>query len=461
MRALTLAFAASLVAAAAGAAAADAPAAVWTTQEVRLRARPGETAAVVARAERGEQMAVVDEWGRWLRVRHGRRVGWLTRAEVEVRAGGAEPPRPRARRGGFSGKAVEDALQVTVEADRVRGFDDPRTKATCVLDLSRGDTVTVIGRGHDGWILVEHATGVVGWIPAAAVTDGGQFAGDPRRAKGMPATSRDDGDVRITTERGDDGDDAAAARAPRATATAPAAAGRARRADRRRIVGTVAGAAGAQTFAMRQTGAGESMAIARGPAAAVAASAHVRLAGDLWLAAGTDAELGTGDLVYYTAAEQSAPMATRGLAVDAGASLAWGRTWQVAARAGYHYASLAVESDRAEPMLIGEQVAGLTVGVGGALPLGRRAALAAAVDVMPAGAQRPAELPAGVLYATGMRGAWARASVAVRLPARLVGIVAYRGGVATANLTDGAATPTTATRTDQSHAVTAGLGLSW
>ena len=60
-----------------------------------------------------------------------------------------------------------------------------------------------------------------------------------------------------------------------------------------------------------------------------------------------------------------------------------------------------------------------------------------------------------------MRGAFARAAVAVRLPARMVGAIAYRGGMATAELTDGAATPTAATRSDQSHTLTAGLGLAW
>lgn len=112
-------------------------------------------------------------------------------------------------------------------------------------------------------------------------------------------------------------------------------------------------------------------------------------------------------------------------------------------------------------MLIGEQVAGMTVGVGGALPIGRKLAVSANVDVMPAGAQRPSELPTGVLYATAMQAAWARGTVAYQLPARIVAAVSYRGGVATTDLTDGAATPITAKRTDQSHALTAGIGLSW
>jgi uncharacterized protein YgiM (DUF1202 family) len=111
---------------AAGIATADTPdrPEVTATRELHLRARPGETAAVVARADRGEQLTVIDEWGRWLRVRHGRRVGWVTRTQVEDRV--AAKPRKRTGRAGFSGKPMSDALHVVIDADRVRGFDDPK-----------------------------------------------------------------------------------------------------------------------------------------------------------------------------------------------------------------------------------------------------------------------------------------------------------------------------------------------
>ena len=46
-------------------------------------------------------------------------------------------------------------------------------------------------------------------------------------------------------------------------------------------------------------------------------------------------------------------------------------------------------------------------------------------------------------------------------PAHITFALAYLGGLTTADLTDGAETPTIATRTDQSHTVTAGLGLRW
>ncbi len=418
-----------------GAAAASADTRVVASKELRLRARPGETAAVVARADRGEQLTVVDEWGRWLRVRHGKRVGWVTRTQVEAQA--AVAPRKRPQRGGFSGKPVADALHVTIEADEVRGFDDPRTKATCVMELSRGDAVTVIGKGHDGWMLVE-AEGVVGWIPDVAT--------QPAAARAVAVEA----EPRITVE------DELPIAAPPLDVPAPRVAARGGR-----LVGTVVGGAGAQTFAMRQTGASESMAIASGPATAIAASGRMRVRGDLWVGAAADAELGTATLTYYTADEQSAPMATRAMAIDARVAAAYGRTWQVAARAGYHYATLAVESERAEPMLLGESTAGVTVGLGGALPIGEKLQVSATVDVMPAGVQVPAELPPGVLYATATQAAWARATVAYRLPAHLVAAVSYRGGMARTELTDGASIPTLADRTDQSHALTAGLGLRW
>ena len=82
----------------------------------------------------------------------------------------------------------------------------------------------------------------------------------------------------------------------------------------------------------------------------------MRLAGDLWLGGGADAELGDGALTYTTAAEASAEMATRGTTLDARAELSWGARWQVAARAGYHFASRDITSERPEAMLVGEQI---------------------------------------------------------------------------------------------------------
>ncbi|MCE9573436.1 MAG: SH3 domain-containing protein [Deltaproteobacteria bacterium] len=406
---------------------------VWTTRATHLRARPGENGAVVGRAAKGAELIVLRERGRWLRVRHGRLVGWVTRAEVEDRVERVRVP----GEDGFGDKPVEDAVQATVQFDKVRGFDDPKTRSNVVLDLKKGDRVTVLGRGDDGWILVQPEHGAHGWIPGVTVADSARFAGDPRRA---PAQLAAVPMVKPTA-------------APVHTLGAAAA-------PTGRLMGALITTAGAETFAMRQTGGTDALATATGKAAAVSAGAKIRIASDLWFGGGADAELGQASLTYSAADATSPSMATRTTTVDARAELGWGSRWHVAARAGYHYGAMAITSDRTEAMLVGEHIGGLTVGVGGGVPIGR-VTLSAAVDVMPTGVQAPDELPAGMLYGTAMRAAWARTTIAIRLPAHLVGAISYRGGLASIDLTDGAATPTVATRSDQSHTVTAGLGLRW
>src|SRR5262245_28346484 len=159
----SLALACILVATAGGVASADSPT-VWAKRDTKLHSRPGEASAPVGQIQSGEKLVVIGSRGRWLRVRHRQRIGWVTRTQVEEpseRAAAAK--RKRANKSGFSGKKREDALRVVVDIDRVRAFDDPVTKAKEVLDLQRGDQLTVLGRGHDGWILVEAEGNGVGW----------------------------------------------------------------------------------------------------------------------------------------------------------------------------------------------------------------------------------------------------------------------------------------------------------
>jgi hypothetical protein len=174
------------------------------------------------------------------------------------------------------------------------------------------------------------------------------------------------------------------------------------------------------------------------------------------------AEFGTADMVYEGANETSKPMSTQELAVNAYGELGWGGLRYIALRGGIHYATMSVESERNEPMLLGERIAGATVGLGGALPLYRRLTFSAAFDVMPMGAQRLNRLPTGALYADSVQEMWARAALSMPLPAHLMAAVCYRFGALSAELTDGAATtPKTASRSDMSHVVTAGVGMTW
>jgi uncharacterized protein YgiM (DUF1202 family) len=436
---------------------------VFAINRTQLHVRPGEAAPIVGHAEEGDELEVIDHQGRWLKVKTGRRVGWVTRTEVAPTK--PAEPRNRSGRSGFSGKRASDAVKVTIAIDRVRGFDDPRTKARNVLELERGDVVTVIGRGHDGWVLVEHETDGVGWIPASVVGDAGRFAGDPRVAPAVARTGQ--GQVKAGAQSQVKAESNSVGKTedrnevkPEAEKAAPAAIAASSVASRPALRANLVAAGGAQTFRMQQSGEGDPMAIATGTLAAVAARAQLRVRGDLWVALATTAELGAAELVYYGASETSPGVPTRELAVDAHAELGWGDARHVALRGGVHYATLSIDSDRAESMLLGERIGGATVGVGGAMPIWRLT-VSGTVDVMPVGAQRLAELPAGALYATSVRGAWARATVAMPLPAHLVAALSYRFGALTAQLTDGAATPKVASRSDQSHMVTAGVGVAW
>src|SRR4051812_7748922 len=114
---------------------------VFAVGRTELHVRPGEAAPVVGHTDEGDELEVLGDQGRWLRVRNGKQIGWLTRTEVTTMK--AAEPR-RSQKSGFSGKPVVDAVKVTIEIDRVRGFDDPRTKAKNAIELVRGDVVTVI-----------------------------------------------------------------------------------------------------------------------------------------------------------------------------------------------------------------------------------------------------------------------------------------------------------------------------
>ena len=422
---------------------------VFARTGAQLHKRPGEAAPVVGHADENDELEVIGAQGRWLQVRNGKQVGWLTRTEVAPEK--PAEPRKRPGRSGFSGKRITDAVKVTVEIDHVRGFDDPRTKARNVLDLARGDVVTVIGRGHHGWLLVEQDGGAVGWIPASVVNDAGKFTGDPRRAPAelVPPKAA----VATVAPKA-----AVATVAPRpASAALPAGPAP----EGPWLTGALVATAGGQTFQMRQSGNGPGTAVATGELARLTARAQLRIAGELQVGLGATAQLGTAALTYDGAAGPSDSLATRERAVDAYAELGWARIPYLAARGGVHYATFSVDPDRAEAMLIGERIAGATVGLGGTLPLGRRLSGSATADVMPVGVQRLSRLPAGTLRATRVRGAWAEGTLAMALPAHLVAALSYRFGAMTARLTDDGPMPARASRTDLSHVVTAGVGVTW
>jgi uncharacterized protein YgiM (DUF1202 family) len=149
-----------------------------TRRDTTLRARPGESQRAVARLQADQEVEVITRAGRWLRVRSGERVGWLTRTNVrddapEKRAqrktrveswrrDQPEPAIPRARK---------DIVTVRVNNGTQDTFRAPSGTTRVAFRARSADVLTVVGDNQDRtWLLVENEHGQVGWVPAVITT---------------------------------------------------------------------------------------------------------------------------------------------------------------------------------------------------------------------------------------------------------------------------------------------------
>ncbi len=117
---------------------------VKTTRTTKIMKRPGEQEAVVTRVPAGRSLTVIDEKGRWLKVRANGRTGWVARSSVKT-ASAREVPRNtrrrpfvdgRSTRRGWAGEAPDDR----VGADAVDEDDDkPKKKKAKKAKKARRD----------------------------------------------------------------------------------------------------------------------------------------------------------------------------------------------------------------------------------------------------------------------------------------------------------------------------------
>jgi Bacterial SH3 domain len=92
--------------------------------------------------------------------------------EEEVAAEETEPRRPRSSWGKRS--AIPGGpLKVEVQASSVQAFAQPDGTGRVVFTAAEGDTVRVLSRAENRWLLVENTKKRQGWIPAVAVRDHG------------------------------------------------------------------------------------------------------------------------------------------------------------------------------------------------------------------------------------------------------------------------------------------------
>lgn len=93
-----------------------------------------------------------------------------------------KPKRPRStwsKRSSLPG----GPLKVEIQARSVQAFSQPDGTGRVVFTAAEGDSVRVIGKGENRWLLVENARKRQGWIPAVTVRDHGLLL-DARKDSG-------------------------------------------------------------------------------------------------------------------------------------------------------------------------------------------------------------------------------------------------------------------------------------
>ncbi|MEO8701882.1 MAG: SH3 domain-containing protein [Kofleriaceae bacterium] len=180
-----------------------------TTIDVVLRKQPGERQAVVSKLPAGTTVVIEKEEGRWLRVRAGKLVGYLTRTTIADAAPAPAPaptptptPTPAITEADHRGPAnrwSEDRLNstragatglfVVVTAPRGSLFDEPRPTAGKRRDVGRGTRLVVIDVHTPGWIHVRDDGGHEVWIARADVDNSLASAIDQPGSPSAPAKS--------------------------------------------------------------------------------------------------------------------------------------------------------------------------------------------------------------------------------------------------------------------------------
>lgn len=309
-----------------------------TTVEVTLRKKPGERQAVVAKLPAGTAVEIVREEGRWLLVRAGASVGYLTRTTVADTTPPPTPPveppsrptdpvptpEPTATRRWSSERRDEthhgaSGLFVGVTADAPL-LAEARDGAEPLGKAARGDRLAVLDATQPGWIQVRTPDGKHAWVSRIAVDDGTARVALAETAAPQLSTS-----IRTTT----------------APAPAPAA-------RRSRLAIRIDAELGYRSLAMDFTSNGTSglanyVMSAEAAAASVEVDAVKRLSARLLVGADGRVHSSTstpGSGIDYTGPSRaggSIPFST----VAGGAGLRVGlrarRVFDVALRAGFHY----------------------------------------------------------------------------------------------------------------------------
>lgn len=164
---------------------------VWTTEsafaekmrtntETQLRKRPGEAARVITTLKPGKTVRVLKRKGRWIRVRVGKRTGWVTRTTLEpldgMKTDGTDGKWSKTRKSTkVVGASPTETRYVTIKKHASDVYREPDKNASVVYTLEQGMIATVTGDtgkrkpGKKTWLLIENQDGQLGWIRASRV----------------------------------------------------------------------------------------------------------------------------------------------------------------------------------------------------------------------------------------------------------------------------------------------------
>lgn len=213
-RILLTSLACGLLAVAASAARADE---VRTTHTTKIMKRPGEQSPVVIRVSAGHEMSVLEEQGRWIKVRVEGHTGWVTRTSVESTAEAREVQRNTRRRPFVDGRSLRRGWSGDAPDDRVgedaTATDDGDDRAAKSDDDDGDEAPRPKKKVAAKKIKVRHADDAD--ADDADADDGDEVAAKPakhaKHAKKHARSDDDDaGDDDASSDSSDDDDQAAA-----------------------------------------------------------------------------------------------------------------------------------------------------------------------------------------------------------------------------------------------------------
>jgi len=406
-----------------------------TTIEVVLRKTPGERAPAVVKLPVGTVVVIEAEQGRWLRVRVGTQVGYLTRTTVATTTPPPVEPEPTPPAAPPTGPSPFDELAPTEAPAKRWGSDrieasragtglfvgvtaptgsvlaEPRSGATKIVEVPKGTRLTALETSGGAWVHVRDDAGHEGWIGRAEVDNSTASVA----IGGAVPVDVDDAQVTRSgteTERP----------ARKLTITAGAALGY-------RSVGmdfTSNGSVGLSNYLVSADAAAADL----GVDVAARVGSRLRAGADARFQVGTSS--GSG-IEYVGPSRAGGRIPFKTLEIDSGARVGTrlGHVFEVAARAGFHYdAFLANNVDNAG-RLPRERLIGATLGARfGISPPRSRVDVALRIDVLALGRRaQTAGLEDGTSSDAGAL--WAGATIRIALAHHLSLLSAYDFGRAT------------------------------